>query len=90
MLYMVIERFKEGAAKPVYRRFRDHGRLMPEGLAYVDSWVAEDFGCCYQIVDCPDPSLLEVWTEAWADLIDFEFHPVMPSKDAFEALTPEL
>jgi hypothetical protein len=90
MLYMVIEHFKGGDAKPVYRRFRDRGRLMPEGLAYVDSWVASDFARCYQIVACDDPALLEAWAAAWADLIDFEFHPVRQSKEAYEALKPDL
>lgn len=90
MLYMVIEHFKDGDAKPVYRRFRDRGRLMPEGLAYVDSWVASDFARCYQIVACEDPALLEAWAAAWTDLIDFEIHPVQQSKDAYAALKPEL
>lgn len=90
MLYMVIEHFKGGDAKPVYRRFRDKGRLMPDGLAYVDSWVAGDFGRCYQIVRCDDPALLQAWAAAWTDLIDFEFHPVRPSKEAYEALKPQL
>jgi hypothetical protein len=90
MLYMVIEHFKDGDAKPVYRRFRDKGRLMPDGLAYVDSWVASDFARCYQIVACDNPDLLHVWAAAWSDLIDFEFHPVQPSMDAYEALKPQL
>jgi hypothetical protein len=90
MLYMVIEHFKGGDAKPVYRRFRDRGRLMPDGLAYVDSWVTSDCARCFQIVRCDDPALLQIWAEAWADLIDFELHPVRPSKDAYEALKPQL
>lgn len=90
MLYMVIERFKGGDPRPVYRRRRDKGRLMPEGLAYVDSWVTADFARCYQIVACDDPALLQVWAGAWADLIGFEFHPVRPSKEAYAALKPEL
>lgn len=90
MLYMVIEHFKGGDAKPVYRRFRDRGRLMPEGLAYVNSWVASDFARCYQIVACDNPELLHLWAAAWSDLINFEFHPVQPSRDAYAALEPEL
>ncbi len=90
MLFMVIERFKDGNAKAVYRRFRDKGRLMPEGLATVDSWVASDFERCFQLVACEDPELLQVWTQAWQDLIAFEFHPVVPSKQAFETLEPHL
>ena len=90
MLYMAIEHFKDGDAKAVYRRFRDEGRLMPEGLAYVDSWVASDFARCFQLVQCDDPELLQAWARAWQDLIAFEFHPVVPSKEAFEALKPRL
>jgi hypothetical protein len=90
MLFMVIEHFKNRDAKAVYRRFRDEGRLMPEGLATVDSWVATDFERCFQIVDCEDPELLQAWARAWEDLIEFEFHPVVPSKDAFETLEPQL
>lgn len=90
MLYMVIEHFKGGDAKPVYRRFRDQGRLMPEGLAYVDSWVTSDLARCYQIVACDDPALLQTWAAAWADLIDFEIHPVQPSKETYESLKPQL
>ncbi len=90
MLFMVIERFKNGDAKAVYRRFRDEGRLMPEGLVYVDSWVDRDFTRCFQLVACEDPALLQVWAQAWQDLIEFEFHPVVPSKQAFETLEPHL
>ena len=90
MLFMVIEHFRDGDAKAVYRRFRDQGRLMPEGLRYVDSWVDRDFRRCFQIVDCDDAALLDAWTEAWADLVDFEVHPVVPSKAAYEALEPDL
>ena len=90
MLFMVIEHFKEGDAKPVYRRFRDRGRLMPDGLAYVESWVDSEFRRCFQIVECDDPALLRDWAAAWADLIEFEFHPVMPSKTAYERLKPSL
>ena len=90
MLFMVIERFKNRDAKAVYRRFRDEGRLMPEGLVTVDSWVETDFGRCFQLVACEDPELLQVWAQAWEDLIAFEFHPVVPSKQAFDTLAPHL
>lgn len=90
MLFMVIERFKNRDATAVYRRFRDKGRLMPEGLATVDSWVASDFERCFQLVECEDPELLRVWTQAWQDLIAFEFHPVVPSKRAVEIIAPDL
>ena len=82
MLYMVIERFKEGRAGTVYRRFRERGRLMPEGLAYVDSWVELDLGRCFQLVETDDPALLEVWTAAWTDLVAYEVCPVVTSEEA--------
>ncbi len=90
MLFMVIERFKDGNAKAVYRRFRDKGRLMPEGLATVDSWVATDFERCFQLVECADPELLQAWAQAWEDLIEFEFHPILQSKQAVEIIAPDL
>jgi len=84
MFYMVIERFKKGAA-PVYRRFREKGRMAPEGLAYVSSWVDRDLKTCYQVMEAPDPGLLDDWMENWRDLVDFEVHAVMTSKEAEEA-----
>ncbi len=90
MLFMVIERFKNRDAKAVYRRFRDQGRQLPDGLSYVDSWVAADLDCCFQLVDCDDPRLLQAWVAAWEDLIEFEFRPVVPSKAAFATLEPFL
>ena len=64
--------------------------LIEKGLAYVDSWVDRDYRRCFQIVECDDPALLQTWATAWQDLIDFEFHPVLPSKEATEALEPSL
>jgi len=90
MLYMVIERFRDGDAVPVYRRFRDHGRLAPEGLRYVSSWVQTDFRICYQVMECDDPALLQEWISRWSDLVDFEVIPVMASQEAAEAIRPRL
>lgn len=88
MLYMVIEHFRGGDAAPVYRRFRERGRLMPEGLTYVESWVTADATRCYQLMECDDPRLLDAWIAAWADLVDFEVHPVVPSKAAAKTIEP--
>jgi len=71
MLYMVIEDFK-GDPVPVYRRFRDRGRLAPEGLRYVGSWVTNDIQRCYQLMECDEPMLLQQWLDAWKDLVDFQ------------------
>jgi hypothetical protein len=90
MLYMVIEHFKNGDAVPVYRRFRDRGRLAPEGLRYVSSWVQQDLTRCFQVMDCDDQRLLEAWIDQWRDLIDFEIIPIMPSSDAAETIASRL
>lgn len=90
MLYMVIERFRGGNAAPVYRRFRDEGRLAPDGLLYVASWVTNDMTCCYQVMECDDPALITQWSERWRDLVDFEVSPVMTSAEAAAAIAPSL
>jgi hypothetical protein len=90
MLYMVVERFRNGDALPVYRRFRDHGRLAPEGLRYVASWVTEDLRRCFQIMECDDSSLLVQWTARWEDLAEFEIFPVVTSAEAQAAVAPRL
>jgi hypothetical protein len=81
MQYMIIERFREGPS-PVYARFRAQGRLAPDGLHYVSSWVTADGARCYQVMECDEPSLLEAWMAAWRDLVDFEVVPVISSADA--------
>src|SRR5687767_6237550 len=65
MLYMIIERFRDGDPVPVYRRFRDRGRSMPEGLRYVSSWVTNDLSRCYQVMETERPELLDEWIAAW-------------------------
>lgn len=90
MLYMVIERFKDGNAVPVYQRFRERGRLMPPGLSYVASWVEQNFGRCFQLMECDDVELLRQWISQWDDLVDFEVAPVMTSAEAADAIAPQL
>jgi len=79
---MIIENFRNGDPAPVYARFRAQGRLAPEGLRYVSSWVTEDIRRCYQVMQCDDRALLDAWIRAWSDLVDFEVHPVITSADA--------
>jgi hypothetical protein len=86
MLYMIVEHFRGGDAVPVYRRFRDQGRLAPEGLRYVGSWVTDDLRRCFQVMECEDPELLAQWTARWKDLIDFEIIPVVTSAEALAAV----
>ena len=85
MLFMVFETFKNGDATAVYRRFREQGRLMPEGLKYVNSWTTLDRQRCFQVMECDDERLLHEWIERWQDLVDFEVIPVMTSAEAAEA-----
>jgi len=81
MLFMVIERFKNRDPKPIYRRLREAGRQMPEGLRYVDSWIEPNFDRCFQVMEASDPVLLQKWVLNWADLMEFEIVPVVPSKE---------
>jgi hypothetical protein len=90
MLYMVVETFRDGDARPIYRRFRERGRLAPEGLHYVASWVTEDFRRCFQVMECEDQALLELWMSQWRDLVDFEVVPVITSADAVTTIAPRL
>ena len=90
MQYMVIETFREGDPIPIYRRFREKGRLAPEGLQYVSSWVTQDFRYCYQIMECNDPELLNQWIAEWEDIVQFEVIPVMTSAEAVAKITPRL
>jgi uncharacterized protein DUF3303 len=81
-LYMVVERFKDGDPVPVYRRFADRGRLAPEGVTYINSWVTAGLDHCYQLMEAEDRGLLDEWIASWSDLVDFEVHPVITSADA--------
>ena len=90
MLYMIIERFRDGNAIPVYRRFRDRGRLASDELRYVASWVTADLKRCYQIMECDDRALLDAWMAQWSDLVEFEVEIVVTSADAVATITPSL
>ena len=89
-LYMVVERFKNNDAVAVYRRFRDFGRMAPEGLIYLSSWVDENLECCYQLLETHDRKLLDEWMANWNDLVNFEVHAVVTSKEAVERIAPLL
>jgi hypothetical protein len=90
MLYMVVERFKNRDALSVYRRFREQGRLAPEGLTYVSSWVDERFQRCFQIMETDDRNLLDQWISNWSDIVDFEVIPIMTSQEAMRKINPHL
>lgn len=82
VLYLVIESYRNTDPVPVYRRFREQGRLAPEGLRYVSSWVTADLARCYQIMECEDRRLLDEWISRWQDLVTFEVIPVVTSSEA--------
>jgi hypothetical protein len=90
MLFMVIETFRNQDAKAIYRRFRDKGRMMPEGLTFVSSHVAADLGRCFQLMETDDITLLQRWVAEWSDLMACEIVPVTPGKDAAGALESQL
>jgi hypothetical protein len=83
-LYMVVERFRNSDAVPVYRRLREKGRMAPQGLIYLSSWVDDGLDGCYQLMETHDRKLLDEWMERWIDLVDFEVHAVVTSDEAAE------
>jgi hypothetical protein len=89
-LYMVVEHFKNHDAVPVYRRFRETGRMQPDGLLYVASWIDDKLERCYQLMETHDRALLDQWMAKWNDLVDFEVYPVITSKDVVEKIAPRL
>jgi hypothetical protein len=90
MMFMVIETFRNQDAKAIYRRLREKGRMMPDGLKFVSSWVAADLGRCFQLMEADDTTLLQRWIAGWSDLMAFEIVPVVSGKDTAEALSGDL
>ena len=86
MLFMIVERFKNRDAKPIYQRFAEKDRMMPEGLIYHASWIEGNFDRCFQLMECVDLSLLQEWFLEWQDLVDFEIVPVVESKKMVELM----
>ena len=86
MLFMVVEDFRGRDHKAIYRRFREKGRQMPDGLRFVGSWVTADMGRCFQLMETDDVTLLQRWATAWSDLAEFEIVPVAPGTATGEAI----
>jgi hypothetical protein len=84
MLFMVIEKFRNRDSQAIYRRLQEKGRMMPDGLRYVDSWVEANFDRCFQLMECDDARLFQQWIVHWHDLMDFEIVPVTASKEVRE------
>ncbi len=90
MKYMVIEHFRNRDPLPVYRRFRDRGRMAPEGLQYLSSWVDEKFEHCFQLMEAVDRALVDQWMANWSDIVDFEVFPVVASAEAAQGIADRL
>ncbi len=90
MIYMIIEDFHDGDPVPVYRRFRDSGRQLADGLKYLGSWVTQDLTRCYQVMECDDPILLDEWMSQWTDVTSFQVIPVVTSSEAVAIVSPRL
>jgi Domain of unknown function (DUF3303) len=89
MLYFVIERFKSAeAAMAVYKRFAERGRMLPDGLKYLDSWVEENLYRCFQLMETDDAKLFDEWIACWNDLVEFEVIPVTSSAEAAKRARP--
>ncbi len=90
MLFMVIERFRPGRVEDVYRRFRERGRLAPQEVRYVSSWVDLEFQRCFQVMEAPGEASIAEWTARWSDLVEFEVVPVRTSEQAADVMRPRL
>ena len=91
MLFMVIERFPNHDAVPVYRQVRDKGRSLPDGLTYVGSWIEPNFDRCFQLMECDDLRLLQEWVLSWRGSgVTFEIVPVVTSAETRDVVAPHL
>jgi len=86
---MVIERFKHGDPRPIGRRFREKGRMMPEDVVYHASWVDRVEMRCFQMMEATSAESLDVWIRSWNDLVDFEVVPVLSSAEFWSEIKPE-
>lgn len=86
MHYLIIEKFKPGKIKEVYRRFAEQGRLAPDDLHYVSSWVTDDLSTCYQVMETGNQASLKQWMDNWQDLVDIEVTPVITSQEVREKI----
>jgi len=90
MLFMVIERFRNRDAAPIYRRFRERGRMLPQGLRYLNGWTETNFDRCFQLMECEDERLFADWIANWNDLVDFEIVPVSTSEEVQHKFSPRM
>lgn len=91
MLFMIIERFRDSDMVPVYKRVRDEGRMLPDGLRYIDSWVEANFSRCFQLMECDELRLIQEWALKWRRSgVEFEIVPVVPSAETRAVVAPYL
>lgn len=90
MLFMVIEHFDQARVKEIYKRFHERGRMMPDGLTYINSWIAADYSRCFQVMQCDDITLLQEWVLVWGDLARFEIIPIAGSAETAAAAKKHL
>lgn len=81
MLFMVIERNRAGNAEAVGERFKAKGRMLPEGVIYVASWMEVDGERCFQLMEAESMERLGEWIAKWEDLVEFEVREVLTSAD---------
>ncbi len=84
MLFHVTEHYRDGDPRRVYERFREHGRMLPDGVEYVASWVTDDLRTCFQVMEADSREALDAWMDRWSDLVDFEVAHVVTSAEAAE------
>lgn len=87
MLFMIVEHFKNDDPAPVYHRFREQGRLAPDGVSYISSWVDDKMRICFQLMEAPDIKLIEEWISHWSDIVEFEVYPVITSAEAAQRMS---
>jgi len=91
MLFMLIERFRDNDMLPIYKRVRDEGRSLPEGLKYIDSWIEPNFARCFQLMECDDARLFQQWVLSWRGSgVTLEIVPVVSSAATREIVAPYL
>ena len=80
VLFMVIEHFQKNLAA-VGERFRQKGRMLPDGVIYHASWLEPNGARCFQIMEAPTRELLDTWLDRWRDLVSLEVIEILTSAD---------
>ncbi len=89
MLFMVVETFRGQNAEPAYKRIREEGRVLPEGLSFLSSWVTADLSRCFQVMEAEEVTQLQAWAAHWSDLVELEIIPVVPGSETAKVFDPQ-